>query len=192
MSRIDLLKQELPADLRPALGPQRRRAAAGLARRLRQGRRAEAAAAAGAVRGGDPADRPPLARHRPDRRLRRLAVQPGQRRLTPRATSSRRNCSTTAALADFKQAVVARIGRGAAVARPIPRTRCVALYGVASLFGFLRISEILPLVEGHIRGRLLVFFPGVYEQNNYRLLDARDGWNYHAVPITASEGEVRR
>ena len=64
----------------------------------------------------------------------------------------------------------------------------VAVYGVASLFGFLRISEVLPLVEGHIRGRLLVFFPGVYEQDNYRLLDARDGWNYHAVPITASHG----
>jgi len=66
------------------------------------------------------------------------------------------------------------------------------VYGVASLFGFLRISEILPLVEAKIRGRLLVFFPGVYEQDNYRLLDARDGWNYHAVPITASEGEIRR
>ena len=68
----------------------------------------------------------------------------------------------------------------------------LALYGVASLFGFLRISEILPLVEGHIQGRLLVFFPGFYEQDNYRLLDARDGWNYHAVPITPSEAEVRR
>ena len=41
-----------------------------------------------------------------------------------------------------------------------------------------------------MKGRLLVFFPGVYEQNNYRLLDARDGWNYLAFPITASEGEV--
>ena len=71
-------------------------------------------------------------------------------------------------------------------------TDLLALYGVASLFGFLRISEILPMVEGHIRGRLLVFFPGVYEQNNYRLLDARDGWNYHAVPITPSEAEARR
>ena len=50
----------------------------------------------------------------------------------------------------------------------------------------------LPLVEAHIRGRLLVFFPGIYEQDNYRLLDARDGWNYHAVPITASEGEIRQ
>ena len=33
-------------------------------------------------------------------------------------------------------------------------------------------------------GRLVVFFPGQFEQNNYRLLDARDGWNYLAVPIT--------
>ena len=31
---------------------------------------------------------------------------------------------------------------------------------------------------------LSIFFPGQYEQNNYRLLDARDGWNYLAVPIT--------
>ena len=68
----------------------------------------------------------------------------------------------------------------------------IAITGVAALFGFLRISEILPLVEDHIRGRLLVFFPGVYEQGNYRLLDARDGWNYHAVPITPSEGGMRR
>ena len=68
----------------------------------------------------------------------------------------------------------------------------VAMSGVASLFGFLRISEILPMVEPHIRGRLLVFFPGVYEQDNYRLLDARDGWNYRAIPITAAEGEVHR
>jgi len=29
-----------------------------------------------------------------------------------------------------------------------------------------------------------VFFPGQLEQNNYRLLDARDGWNYMAVPIS--------
>jgi hypothetical protein len=30
----------------------------------------------------------------------------------------------------------------------------------------------------------VIFFPGHFEHNNYRLLDARDGWNYHAVPIT--------
>ena len=60
----------------------------------------------------------------------------------------------------------------------------VAVFGVASLFGLARVSEVLKLVEGDVRGRLAVFFPGQYEQNNYRLLDARDGWNYMAVPIT--------
>lgn len=94
-------------------------------------------------------------------------------------------------LDDFLQWVAARI-RTALDQLPHPEDSVLALYGVASLFGFLKISEILPLVEGHIRGRLLVFFPGVYEQDNYRLLDARDGWNYHAVPITASEGELYR
>lgn len=59
----------------------------------------------------------------------------------------------------------------------------VAVFGAASLFGFARISEVLKRVEGDVRGRLVVFFPGHYEQNNYRLLDARDGWNYLAVPI---------
>lgn len=61
----------------------------------------------------------------------------------------------------------------------------VAVFGVASLFGLSRMSHILRLVEGDIRGRLVVFFPGHLEQNNYRLLDAQDGWNYMAVAITA-------
>ena len=93
--------------------------------------------------------------------------------------------------ADFKNSVVGIINSALDHLANGENT-VLALYGVASLFGFLKLSEILPLVEGHIRGRLLVFFPGVYDQNNYRLLDARDGWNYHAVPITASEGEIRR
>lgn len=63
----------------------------------------------------------------------------------------------------------------------------VAVFGIASLFGFVRVSEIMVQVENLIRGRLLVFFPGEFENANYRLLDARDGWNYHAVPITLHE-----
>jgi hypothetical protein len=31
---------------------------------------------------------------------------------------------------------------------------------------------------------LLVLFPGTYENNNYRLLDGYDGWNYLATSIT--------
>ena len=60
----------------------------------------------------------------------------------------------------------------------------VAITGVASLFGLMRVSQLVKEVEDDVRGRLLVFFPGEYEDNNYRLLDARDGWNYLAVPIT--------
>jgi hypothetical protein len=95
-----------------------------------------------------------------------------------------------AVLADMKQAVVSQI-RAALSALPDPDNTVLALNGVASLFGLLKISEILPMVEDCVKGRLLVFFPGVYEHNNYRLLDARDGWNYHAVPITASDVEAR-
>lgn len=60
----------------------------------------------------------------------------------------------------------------------------VAVFGAGALFGFTRVSRVLNLVEPDIKGRLVVFFPGQYDQNNYRLLDARDGWNYMAVPIT--------
>jgi hypothetical protein len=64
----------------------------------------------------------------------------------------------------------------------------VAVQGVASLYGFTRVSLVLKEVVKSIRGRLALFFPGEYENNNYRLLDARDGWNYLAVPITLHNG----
>lgn len=64
----------------------------------------------------------------------------------------------------------------------------VAVAGVGALFGFMRVSNLMEAIERSIPGRLLVFFPGEYADSNYRLLDARDGWNYHAVPITASGG----
>jgi len=60
----------------------------------------------------------------------------------------------------------------------------VALLGAGSLFGFLRLSDVIKEIEREIQGRLVVFFPGQKDSNNYRLLDARDGWNYMAVGIT--------
>lgn len=62
----------------------------------------------------------------------------------------------------------------------------VAIGGVASLFGLTHASTVLEPVTSGIQGRLLVFFPGRYENGIYRLLDARDGWNYLAVPIVAT------
>jgi hypothetical protein len=64
----------------------------------------------------------------------------------------------------------------------------VGVIGVASLYGFLRVSELIRSVEQAIRGRLVVFFPGTKNENNYRLLDARDGWNYLAQGITLHGG----
>ena len=66
----------------------------------------------------------------------------------------------------------------------------VTLMGVASLYGFMRVSELIRSVEQSIRGRLLVLFPGTKNENNYRLLDARDGWNYLANSITLHGGNL--
>lgn len=63
----------------------------------------------------------------------------------------------------------------------------VAIKGVGSLFGFLKIKEVVDHLAPLVKGRLLVFFPGSYDNNNYRLLDGYDGWNYLAVPITADK-----
>jgi hypothetical protein len=75
-------------------------------------------------------------------------------------------------------------------AKEVTDNSVVAVFGVAGLFGFTRISQVLKIIEPSIRGRLLIFFPGQYEQNNYRLLDARDGWNYLAAPITLDSSEL--
>lgn len=88
---------------------------------------------------------------------------------------------TTSVLDDFLQHTASSIKEQAMAATDVD---IVAVVGVASLFGFKRTSELMKLIEPHIAGRLLVFYPGEYEDNNYRLLDARDGWNYLATPIT--------
>lgn len=63
----------------------------------------------------------------------------------------------------------------------------VAIKGVGSLFGFLKVKEAVDKLAPMVEGRLLIFFPGSYENNNYRLLDGYDGWNYLAIPITANK-----
>jgi hypothetical protein len=60
----------------------------------------------------------------------------------------------------------------------------LAIKDVSSLYGFVRLSEIINAVNNTFKGRLVIFFPGEYENNQYRLLDARDGWSYLARPIT--------
>jgi len=62
-----------------------------------------------------------------------------------------------------------------------------ALLGVGTLFGVSHVSTVVNGIAAAVPGRLLVFFPGEYENNTYRLLDARDGWNYLAIPIQAND-----
>lgn len=84
------------------------------------------------------------------------------------------------ALDEFAEFLVEEISRQL---RDADDATVSALLGAAALFGLVRLSRVLNDVSRVIPGRLLVFFPGAREENNYRLLDAHDGWNYLAVPI---------
>jgi hypothetical protein len=88
---------------------------------------------------------------------------------------------------DLKAHVVAVL-REACQSVDVDKDTVVAVLGAGSLFGFTHVSPVIIDLEESIRGRLLVFFPGEYERNVYRFMDARDGFNYMAVPITCSEG----
>jgi hypothetical protein len=66
----------------------------------------------------------------------------------------------------------------------------VAVTGLASLFDFMRVSNLIERVEDSVPGRLLVLFPGEYAGNIYRFMDARDGFNYMAIPITSTESFI--
>jgi hypothetical protein len=91
------------------------------------------------------------------------------------------------ALENFAQAVEQTV-RTALTADGVDENGIVAVFGVASLFPMARVSTLIQRAAQDVRGRLLVFFPGALEHGNYRLLDARDGWNYLAIPITIPEG----
>lgn len=90
-----------------------------------------------------------------------------------------------AALKQFETAVVEEIQAGF---KQSDAQGVVAVTGIAALFGLLHVSDVMKRVHDLIPGRLVVFFPGDYSNHVYRLLEARAGWNYMAVPITAHDG----
>jgi hypothetical protein len=59
----------------------------------------------------------------------------------------------------------------------------VVLKDVSAIFGFIKLSEVINAISNKIQGRLMVLFPGEFINNQYRLMDARDGWDYLARPI---------
>lgn len=90
-------------------------------------------------------------------------------------------------ITEFCSSVVERLK--ARIASEASELTVVALLGVGTLFGLVRVSSVIEGIKGSIPGRLLVFFPGEHhpDTHSYRLLDARDGWNYLAVPLQATE-----
>ncbi len=64
-----------------------------------------------------------------------------------------------------------------------------AITGIGTLFGIVRASTIIDKLirQTKVHGRLLFFFPGDRDGRKYRLLKARDGWNYLATPIEVEE-----
>ena len=107
-----------------------------------------------------------------------------QSKLNARSEDFRANAAAMKALvADLNAKLKIRISAEAG-----PDT-VVALMGVGTLFGLVRVSSVVEGVKEAVEGRLLVFFPGEHhpENHTYRLLDARDGWNYLAVPLLAND-----
>lgn len=66
----------------------------------------------------------------------------------------------------------------------IENNTLIVIKDISSLFGFTRMSDVINGCSSILKGRMLIFFPGEFEKNQYRLLDARDGWDYLARPIT--------
>ncbi|UNX56064.1 DUF1788 domain-containing protein [Georgenia sp. TF02-10] len=89
---------------------------------------------------------------------------------------------TPSILDQFEKTLVARIRESLEAA---PASAVVALVGIGSIFPFLRASSVIKSVDSAVTGRLLVLFPGLHdpETHSFRLLDARDGFNYRARVI---------
>ncbi len=58
-----------------------------------------------------------------------------------------------------------------------------AISGLMDLYDFAHVSDVLGTLDDHLKGIVLLFFPGEREGNTYRFLGARTGWNYLATPI---------
>ena len=60
-----------------------------------------------------------------------------------------------------------------------------AITGLMELYDFIHVSQVMDALSKDVRGVLLIFFPGEREENTYRFLGARTGWDYLATPITS-------
>jgi hypothetical protein len=59
-----------------------------------------------------------------------------------------------------------------------------AITGLMELYDFTHVSDVMDALSTDLKGIILLFFPGERENNTYRFLGARTGWDYLATPIT--------
>ena len=60
-----------------------------------------------------------------------------------------------------------------------------AITGLMELYDFIHVSQVMDALGKDVHGVILLFFPGEREENTYRFLGARTGWDYLATPITS-------
>jgi hypothetical protein len=87
---------------------------------------------------------------------------------------------------DFPKTLVAELGD--TLDRADENT-LIGVTGAGSLYGVAFVHNLVHEVERRIKGQLAVFFPGHMDGTTFRLLDARDGWNYQAVGISPTSGD---
>jgi hypothetical protein len=61
----------------------------------------------------------------------------------------------------------------------------IALLGCGTMFGITSVANLVRKLAEKVAGRLIVFFPGELDDNQYKLLAAKNGWGYLATPIKA-------
>lgn len=84
----------------------------------------------------------------------------------------------------FRDFVADRIAEGVNRSQPDEHERTVfAVTGLMELYDLVHVSAVVDALPAGFPGILLVFFPGDRAGNTYRFLNARDGWDYLAVPI---------
>lgn len=84
---------------------------------------------------------------------------------------------------DYLAATIRKVAAGLP-ASEVERT-VFAITGLMELYDFIHVSQVMDALVKDVRGVFLLFFPGEREENTYRFLGARTGWDYLATPITA-------
>ena len=88
------------------------------------------------------------------------------------------------AATQFRDFVASRVAKSVDLVAVSDRANTIfAITGLMELYDFVHVSAVVEVLPSDFPGIVFVFFPGEREDNTYRFLNVRDGWDYLAVPI---------